>query len=109
MRRKTVLSGLALVAALVTIAAPAGAWEQPGVPLQREAEQQDRIANGLANGSLTGREYNRLERQQANIEHIRENAWADGSLSRADRRRLTLAQDHASATIARLKHNPIHR
>jgi hypothetical protein len=106
---RTTMIGLALAAALLGTAVSASAWEKPGVPLRREAVQQDRIADGLASGALTGREYNRLERQQARIERVREHAWADGSLSRAERRRLTLAQNHASASIARLKHNPIHR
>jgi hypothetical protein len=99
-------SVLALVAALGP--APASAWEQPGQPVERERDQQQRIEAGAANGSLTPHETQSLERQQAHIENVRRNAWADGSLSTADRRRLTLAQNRASNHIFALKHNGRH-
>jgi hypothetical protein len=105
MNFKTAFSGMILSAALITTALPAMAREQPGVPLAREANQQDRIAAGLANGSLTAPEYQRLERQQARIENYREAAWANGSLSPQERRHLTVAQNRASGDIFRLKHD----
>jgi len=97
---------LALLGALAP--APAWAWEQPGQPVERERDQQGRIENGVANGSLTPHETQSLERQQAHVENMRRAAWADGSLSKADRRRLTLAQDRASNHIYALKHNGRH-
>jgi hypothetical protein len=89
-------------------AASAMAWEQPGVPVQREVLQQSRISQGVSSGALTPNETGSLERQQGRIEQRRERAWADGSLSTAERRQLTLSQDRANKRIYRLKHNDRH-
>lgn len=101
------LSALALCSALVP--ASALAWEQVDQPVARERNQQARIASGASSGALTAHETQSLERQQAHIENLRRAAWSDGSLSTADRRRLTLAQNRASSRIATLKHNARHQ
>ena len=75
----------------------------------REGRQQDRIAQGIASGQLTGREAARLEAEQAAIEAERRAFWADGHLSPWERAELRHDQTRASRDIYRLKHNGTYR
>jgi len=98
--------------ALLTLAG-AGAFAQaasvPGTNTpridQREANQQARIANGAANGSLTAHETQRLEKEQARVDNAEAKAKADGTVTARERRRITAMQDGASRDIRRKRHN----
>jgi hypothetical protein len=91
------LSGLTLLAA----ATPAEA----GIN-KRQAHQQQRIARGVENGSLTGREAARLQRHQAHIARYEARSRADGfGLSRAERHRIGHMQRNASWNIRRQRHD----
>ncbi len=98
----TTLAGL--LAALTLAATPVLAEETPRVD-QRQAQQQQRIADGVASGELTRPEARRLQRQQRAIGQAEAQAKADGDVTRAERRRLHHLQDHASHAIARQKHD----
>lgn len=76
----------------------------PGVD-KREQNQQNRIGNGIKNGSLTRQEAVRLEKQQGHIEHIENKAKADGNVTAAERARLQAAENRSSRNIYRKKHN----
>ena len=77
-----------------------------GPIVNRETNQQDRIEQGVSNGSLTPAEASSLERQQTSIERQRERAIAnDGRVGPREAAHLTHAQDRASARIYRLRHN----
>ena len=72
---------------------------------QREANQQARIAQGAASGSLTPHETQRLEKEQARIDNAEAKAKSDGTVTAKERRRLHAMQDGASRDIHRKKHN----
>jgi hypothetical protein len=87
-----------------TAAPAAGAASTPRID-QRQANQERRIDQGVASGQLTRREARRLEHQQAAINRAEDRAKADGKVTAQERARLHHRQDHASANIARQKHD----
>jgi opacity protein-like surface antigen len=97
------LSALSATAFAQAASAPAGA-NTPGID-KRQANQEKRIDQGIASGSLTKPEARRLERQQAAIDKAEDKAKADGTVTKQERRRLHHAQDHASKRIYRQKHD----
>lgn len=72
---------------------------------QRDANQQQRIEQGLKSGSLTTREAGKLEKEEAHIDRLQARDMKDGHLSAAERAQLTAAQNKASRDIAAAKHN----
>jgi hypothetical protein len=96
----------ALVTLLIASAAFA-AQAQTQTPRvdQRQANQDQRIDQGVASGALTQREATRLENQQGRIEKMEDKAKADGDVTKRERAKLHGAQGHASREIARKKHN----
>lgn len=84
-----------------------GAQAQTQTPRvdQRQSNQERRIDQGVASGSLSASEAARLERQQDRVQGAEDRAKADGVVTRRERAGLHAAQDHASRTIARKKHN----
>ncbi|MEJ5999195.1 hypothetical protein [Paucibacter soli] len=95
------------IATLLALSALAGLSQAQNTPRvdQREAQQQARIAQGAASGSLTGRETLRLEREQAAINKTEANAKADGVVTKHERRKLHRMQDRAGHDIHHAKHN----
>ena len=73
---------------------------------EREENQQDRIAQGVKSGELTGKEAARLEKGEAKIEKDREKALADGKLTPKEKRKLNREENKESRKIHRKKHNP---
>jgi hypothetical protein len=72
---------------------------------QRQENQQTRIDQGAATGSLTAHEQRRLHREQKGIARREARAKADGKVTANERRRLHRQQNAASADIARQKHD----
>ncbi len=72
---------------------------------QREANQQQRITQGVASGELTQKETYKLEKEQAAINKTEASAKADGKVTRAERKRLHKMQDAASRDIHKQKHD----
>jgi hypothetical protein len=74
---------------------------------QRQENQQDRIANGVANGSMTAHETAKVERQESAIHHeVKTDRQANGgTLTPQERRRVNRQQNHESREIYRDKHN----
>ncbi len=80
---------------------------KPGTIEQREDNQQQRIGNGVENGSLTAGEAARIERQEAGLNKEvkamrQENG---GKLTPADRRLVNQQQNRLSKEIYREKHD----
>lgn len=92
---------LALVATAATAQAPA---QTPRID-QRQANQEQRIDQGVASGQLTRREARRLDRQQNRIDRAENRAKADGVVTASERRHLQRKQDRASRNIAHQKHD----
>jgi hypothetical protein len=107
----------AVLAALAFSAAAALAQGGAGTPVtgqsieQRKDNQQQRIGNGIENGSLTAGEAGRLENQEKNLnqeEHGMRTADG-GKLTGADKAKLNRQQNRISGNIYRDKHNGINQ
>jgi hypothetical protein len=97
----------AIVAAMLslgTIAASAQTAETPRIDA-RQANQEQRIDQGVASGELNQREANRLERQQNIIDKAENKAKADGVVTAKERKALTRAQKNANKRIHRQKND----
>ena len=71
----------------------------------RQAQQQDRIQQGLQNGALTRREFRALMSEQHGIRSMERDFMADGFLSPFEFKRLDRALDMAGRNIRMEKHD----
>lgn len=96
--------------AVLSLVLPTLAFAQANTPRvdQRQAIQAQRIDQGVASGSLTQREANRLDRGQQRVNNMEYRAKADGVVTRGERARLHQAQDRQSARIYNQKHDRQH-
>jgi hypothetical protein len=78
---------------------------------QRKENQQDRIANGVANGSLTPHETANLEHKEAGLNHeIRHDRRQNGgNLTNKEKAQVNRQQNKLSRNIYRDKHNAAHQ
>jgi len=85
----------------------AGAFAQDPTIRQREENQQDRIANGVKNGTLTPRETANLENKEANLnrEVRNDRRQNGGNLTNNEKAQINRQQNHLSRQIYRDKHN----
>jgi hypothetical protein len=92
----------AAVAGLFSLAANA---QTTGSEVQRDVNQQQRIEQGLKNGSLNTREASKLEAGESRIDKMEANAEKDGKLSPAEKARIQRAQNQESRDINRAENN----
>ena len=100
---KTIVA--AAVLALSALAATAAGTDTPRID-RRQANQEQRIDQGIASGELTKREARRMSRQQAVVNRAEDRAKADGVVTAQEKKRLTKAQNTTSRHIYRQKHDP---
>ena len=101
----TLTLGLASVAAFAQATGPAAT---PGID-KRQANQEQRIDQGVASGQLTKRETRRLEREQTAINKAEDKAKADGTVTAQERKKIHVMQDRASKDIHHQKHDAQHK
>lgn len=96
--------------AVLSLVLPALAFAQANTPRvdQRQANQEQRIDQGVASGSLTQREANRLDRGQQHVDNMENRAKSDGVVTRGERARLHQAQEVQSHRIYAQKHDRQH-
>lgn len=99
----------AAVAAVAFSPIQAMASETAPSNLPRLQHQRDRIAAGVADGSLTRREAHRLGHREARIHRQALRARADGEISGRERVRLHNSLDRESRAIYRERHDRQHR
>jgi len=89
------------------IAVTFGASAQTATPNidQRQANQQARIEQGKATGTLSKREAARMEAGQAKVQGMKQAAAADGKVTRAERKAIQKEQNKQSRRIHRQKHD----
>jgi hypothetical protein len=92
----------AAVAGLFSVAASA---QTTGSEVQRDVNQQNRIEQGLQNGSLSTKEASQLEKGEAHIDKMESNAEKNGNLSPAEKARIQRAQNQESQRINKLENN----
>jgi hypothetical protein len=113
--KRTYLGFLAMAAFSTTavLAQTTGTTSNTSTPVtgqsieQRKDNQQERIGNGMENGSLTAGESSHLENQEKNLnkeEHIMRSEDG-GKLTNADKAALNGQQNHLSKEIYQDKHN----
>ena len=73
--------------------------------VQRNLNQQQRISNGMRNGSLTNREAGSLERGQSHVDRREANAAASGHVGAGEQGRIQGAENRQSGRVFRKKHN----
>ena len=100
----TILTG-SLVCMFAVVPAMA-ANNDPGID-QREANQQNRVNQGVQSGQLTPKEAGKLDAQQARIQQREDRMAAKngGNLTAKDKAKLTRQQNKASKNIYKKKHN----
>ncbi len=72
---------------------------------QRKDNQQQRIGEGVENGSLTAGEAAHIEKQESHLNAEEKKMKSDGSLSAAERAKLQSQQNHLSKEIYNQKHD----
>ena len=72
---------------------------------QRQANQQARIEQGKATGTLSKREAARMEAGQAKVQGMKQAAAADGKVTRAERKAIQKEQNKQSRRIHRQKYD----
>ncbi len=98
------LTALTAFCAQAHTRSPDTATSRAGID-QRQAQQAQRIRQGVASGELTARETRRLAQEQRQIGRVEHRARADGQLSVHERHRLAGLQARASRDIYRQKHD----
>ena len=104
------IKALAAAALLTAFAAPVAALADGHVE-QRVDNQQNRINQGVKNGSLTYGEYHRLDNglDRINAQRARDLRRNDGHLTAGEYRQLNRAQNRLSDRIYFDKHNRPHQ
>jgi uncharacterized protein HemX len=97
------LIGMLILAAAVVVAPVAA---QAGQVQNRINRQETRIYQGVKNGSVTTKEYRRLDRRVDNIEAARARAiYSGGKFTKAEKHRINQRLNNSSKAIYRVKHN----
>ena len=73
--------------------------------VQRNINQQQRIQNGVQNGSLTNREVAKLEHGQSKVSKAEANAGRDGHVAANEQAHVQRAENHQSKHIYSQKHD----
>jgi len=74
---------------------------------QREQNQQDRIANGLKNGTLNAKQASNLEKRENNLQNREKKDMAahNGHLTKAEQNGLNRQENRISRSIYKDKHD----
>jgi hypothetical protein len=105
--------GLVSIAAAAALCIPAIAQEAstttPGtkspVINERRQNQQERIGNGVENGSLTAGEAAKIEHKETKLNREVRNMKSDGTFTTAERARVRRQENSLSRNIYRQKHD----
>lgn len=107
---RTLIAAAAVLAAGATFAQPATPADASAQVTQRQANQQQRVENGLKNGSLTVREAGRIERGEAALDRTIARDSANGispkEQAQINRRENALSREIANDTHNGAKGNP---
>lgn len=106
MNRNLLVTALVAAAAFGTSFA-ASAQTNAANTTQRDVNQEQRIENGLQNGSITTRENSELQREEAHVDRMQAHDMKDGSMSPAEKARLTAAQNKVSHDITQARTNGV--
>lgn len=94
-----------IAAVFGTAFASAAFAQSTATDVQRDANQQQRIEQGLKSGELTTREAAKLEQGEAHIDRMESQALKNGALSPEEKARIQRAQSAESKAIHAMKTN----
>ncbi len=77
--------------------------------VQRDANQEQRIHNGVENGSLNNKEAGKLERGQARTDRAEYRAGKDGHVGKGEQRGIQNRENRQSHKVYNKKHNRVRR
>jgi hypothetical protein len=102
---------VSMIAVGIIASVPGIASAQEGRIQQRKENQQQRIANGVKNGSLTPKDTAHLENKEANLnKEIRTDRKANGgNLTNNEKRQVNRQQNRLSKDIYNQKHDGQHQ
>jgi hypothetical protein len=74
---------------------------------QREANQQQRIGNGVANGKLTSQQATNLEKRETSVQNREQKDMAahNGHLTKAEQKGINRQQNRISKSVYKDKHS----
>jgi len=100
-----------MIAAGLLMSGTGIAAAQEGRIQERKENQQQRIANGVANGSLTPKETSHLENKEAALNHeIRHDRKQNGgNLTNKEKAQVNRQQNRLSKDIYKQKHDAQHQ
>ena len=75
--------------------------------MQRDVNQQQRINNGVRDGSLTNRQAAKLERGQSHVDAREARAGADGHIGAREQRGIQRADNRQSKRIYNKRHDGV--
>ena len=104
---KSTTIAAALLAAAMALPVLAQTTSTPRID-QRQANQQQRIDQGVQSGALTEKEAARMEKGQERVQNMENKAAADGKVTAKEKARIEHAQDVQSKRIYRQKHDRQH-
>ena len=104
---KLKIAAAALLITAFTLPAFAQTTTTPRID-QRQANQQQRIGQGVASGALTEKEATSMDKGQAHVQSMENKAAADGKVTMKEKARIEHAQDVQSKRIYRQKHDRQH-
>ncbi|MEW9622832.1 hypothetical protein [Rhodanobacter geophilus] len=96
------LLGLGGTATAQTQAAPA---QNAASDTQRDANQQQRIDQGLKSGQLNTRQASNLEQREANLDRTEQRDMRNGTMTKAENAQIQHMQNRDSAAIYKDKHD----
>ena len=105
--KKFAFTGLSLVLVATALTIGTDSAQAGGKRVnQRQINQQRRLYNGAANGSLTGREYVRLQKQQVRLNRKERQMRQSGDgLTKKESVKLENMQDNMSQNVYQQKHD----
>jgi hypothetical protein len=102
----SIMPRLFAAAAFSFLMLPMAASADPGDWFElRDQHNDQRVANGAADGSLTGQELDRIENREQHADNVTDRALADGDLTWHERRKLDRVHDRESRFIYRQRHD----
>ena len=96
-----------IVAAVLALAGASAFAQTAASTTQRDVNQQNRVEQGLQNGSITTREGALLERDQQHVDQLQAKDLKNGSLSNGERAQLRAAQNKSSRDITKAEGNGV--
>jgi hypothetical protein len=95
------------IALSALIVAPVYAQSSTAADVQRDANQEQRIDNGLQSGQLNTREAGQLQHEEAHVDAMQQKADHNGSVSPREQSQINAAQNRVSHDVYADKHNGV--